>query len=141
MDIKKLESIASKICNSSADMEKESNELSDQLGLDRNVMSFDDPKAIEFAFTDNAAELELENYLNGFNKCEISIIHAVMYYGRADGSELHTLFNQFAGETKEEMIRTILEKSPRCKYLRDGIFKIKSEGINISDLCDDTATE
>jgi hypothetical protein len=103
-------------------------------GINRDLgIRYGDPKTQARIRDTNEAEVELEEFLNGFGLETLRRIEALMYSGRGDGSAVE-LRGQLAlnHETKEDIVRTILEKRVSFDaYFDRGIDRAKADGLDL----------
>lgn len=139
MNIEKLKQIHEAIKIASEQMELISEQIQSSSGTSTGI-SITSMASLKLLTIRNFAEIGLSTYLRELSDCEVSTIHAVMYFGRDSESNLTKLFSQLSSEPKERMIDSILEKTPRSIYIQDGIDKILREKIDITSLCERGAT-
>jgi hypothetical protein len=92
-----------------------------------------DPKEIARRQAINAAEVELEEYLDSLDLDTLRRIEALMYSGRGDGSAVE-LRQQLAKShpSKEDVVRTIMEKRVSFDpYFDRGLNRAKADGIDL----------
>lgn len=135
MNVEKLNQIHEAIKLASEQMELISEKIQSSIGTSTGI-SITSMASLKLLTIRNFAEIGLSAYLSELSDCEVSIIHAVMYFGRDSETNFAKLFSQLSNESKERMIDSILEKNPRSIYIHDGINKIIREKIDITSLCE-----
>lgn len=119
------------IANQAAKIDAELDKLH---GINRDLgIRHGDPKEIARRQAINAAEVELEQYLNRLDSDTLRRIEALMYSGRGDGSAIE-LRQQLAShnESKDDVVRTIMEKRVRFDaYFDRGLGCAKADGIDL----------
>jgi hypothetical protein len=103
--IKRIREMATEAAKIDADLDK-------LHGINRDLgIRHGDPKEIARRQAINAAEVELEEYLDSLDTDTVRRIEALMYSGRGDGPAVE-LRDQLSTNrhTKEDIVRTIMEK-------------------------------
>jgi hypothetical protein len=109
-------------------------ELDKAHGINRDLgIRYGDPKEIARRQAINAAEVELEEYLDSLDTDTLRRTEALMYSGRGDGPAVE-LRDQLSTNrhTKEDVVRTIMEKRVSFDpYFDRGLDLAKADGIDL----------
>ena len=127
------------LVQASAAADKEAVQIADKYGIDTAYgIQLHDPKCIEWLNADRPMVRKIESYLNELDLDTLLWLETVMYYGRRDdNSDIYELHQNFSNmkETKDEIVRTILEKRGAFpNYFNQAINRLEEQNIDVDTL-------
>lgn len=134
-----IKAVIAKIQEYIPKIEEEDAKIDTKYGIDKDMgISLFDENSIKHMYEKREALGELKKELHKQDYVDLLKIETLLYFGRDD--EPKTFAGNYdylvnMNESKEDIIRTILEKLPAFHdYISDAIKKLEKEGLELSNI-------